>query len=86
MHMTCIDMDELMVAMADARAARDLIARQLPDGVVQDTPELTLLAGRLNGAFRHLSRAIMEMRLATDDYGRASARVQVVELQVERRR
>lgn len=66
--MPMLDTDELLVALAEARVARDRIARQLPDGFVQDTFEQSLLVQRLNGAFVHLSRTILDIRMALDEY------------------
>jgi hypothetical protein len=62
------DIDELLVALSEVRVARDRVARQLPDGFVQDTPEQALMVQRLNGAFVHLSRAALDMRLAIDPF------------------
>ncbi|QXT34309.1 hypothetical protein KV697_10730 [Sphingomonas sanguinis] len=62
------DIDELVIALSEARVARDRIARQLPEGHVQDTPEQTLLVQRLNNAFRHLSQTILDLRQALDAY------------------
>ncbi|MEK9211354.1 hypothetical protein [Sphingomonas sp. 2378] len=76
------DIDELLVALSEARVARDRVARQLPDGVVQDTSEQTLLVQRLNGAFVHLSRAVLDMRLAVDPFLDA----QILDITPERRR
>ncbi len=66
--MPMLDTDELLVALSEARVARDRIARQLPDGFVQDTLEQSLLVQRLNGAFRNLSQAMLDMRHALDAY------------------
>ncbi len=66
--MPCCDIDELLVALSEARVARDRIARQLPDGHVQDTAEQTLLVQRLNNSFRHLSQTILDIRQALDAY------------------
>ncbi len=62
------DIDELLVALSEVRVARDRVARQLPDGFVQDTPEKMLMVQRLNSAFVHLSRAALDMRLALDPF------------------
>ncbi len=62
------DIDELNVAYAEARVARDRIARQLPDNAVLDTPEQTAMLYRMNGAFAQLSRAVMDIRMVLDAY------------------
>ncbi|MEJ8630627.1 hypothetical protein P0F65_13665 [Sphingomonas sp. I4] len=77
------DIDELCVAYAEARVARDRIARQLPDGIVLDTPEQSLLLHRMNGAFAQLSRAILDMRLALNEFGTSQI---VVNITPERQR
>lgn len=77
------DMDELMVALAEARVARDRIARQLPDGYVQDTRDQTTLTRNLNAAFVHLTRAVLDIRLAVDEYLQAQI---IVDITPERRR
>ena len=65
--MSC-DIDELVLALSEARVARNRIARQLPNGYVQDTPDQTLLVERLDSAFRNLSQTILDLSQALDAY------------------
>ncbi|GAM00534.1 hypothetical protein [Sphingomonas parapaucimobilis] len=77
------DLDELNVALAEMRVARDRIARQLPEGCVVDTPEQTALLPQLNELFLKASRLTFDLRSLLD-----SQQVQrpiVVDITPERR-
>ncbi|KQO51387.1 hypothetical protein [Sphingomonas sp. Leaf257] len=62
--MPMLDTDELLVALAMTRCARDHLARQLPHNFVQDSPEQMALLQRMNMAFMQISVAAADMALA----------------------
>lgn len=77
------DLDELNVALAEMRVARDRIARQLPEGCVVDTPEHTALLPQLNELFLKASRLTFDLRSLLD--AQQVQRPIVVDITPERR-
>lgn len=62
--MPMLDTDELLVALAMTRCARDQLARHLPDNFVQDSPEQMILLQRMNVALMQVSVAAADMSAA----------------------
>ena len=57
-----VNMDELTLALAELRIARDRVCRQLPEHNVLDTPDQTRMLPALQDVFMRLSRAAFDLR------------------------